>query len=285
MEGEDLVVNIGMTPHVDSPYCSIYKKGVLSRVSLIKKLKRISDQFDVLIVPNRNSIVSNVLISAFKEKTVIQVTEGTLNYHQRPEESLYKEWFKKILLLFYFEKYYRVQGDPLDHIASKDGGIICRSEVGLVTNNKNIIKVNNLKVENKKKNNFLYIVGQHIIEKSSDFVGLSNIKCWMERNSLCFDEIFYIKHPRSKFDVEYRYLTEGIDCKVIDNKTSAYDICTQVPPSHVIALGGSTLFLELSDFIDIKRTALGIDFLISKGFSQYRQLRDFHENIGVNIYE
>jgi len=280
-----ILINIGKTSSIEqNEFQKLYNnKQIYKLANLIRN--RI-DEIEELIVPNKNNLLTNVLIGICKNKKISQVTEGSLNYIRRP--------FSLVLIIKNIMKFFLAAQkrlvynpfflDPVDNISKNNGCLILRSEK-IVNSTK---KEFQLKIERDpirlRTNRNVIIIGQEFdkFEKIpndaknsfSRLIKLTNIKNY---------KFYYLKHPKSLDEGSDFKLYKDLDPTIIEG-IHFLNLLNNVKPEYVIAFGGSSTFMELNECsCNVKKIAFGFDALIKKGFKRYMLLKNFYYELDQTI--
>lgn len=295
--GQFRLINIGKTNHVTSEFCAIASTGVRGQIKVLKMLERFilaCDEIVEVVVPNNNNIVTNFMEHLYisgKVEKLSQVAEGTLNYHSRRVDmrELSNRVLKKIASIIFGFKYRFSLRDHMDLISSRYW-LYCRVAEG-VNSTSTMIRVVEEEVGKVEgvvgDPGLVLIVGQHILDRVSrplrfDFLGA------IEASGIPVDGVkfFYLPHPRCvNFEKELSFFYGDFPVKVIGGYDSAESCIRDIKPKYIVALGGSTLFLDA--FVrggEMNLYAMGMNYLYKQGFTQYKELSDFHKRLGVKVY-
>jgi hypothetical protein len=239
------------------------------------------------------------------------VVEGTLNYcsrHYSIKELRLPEIYrltvarliKKCLSLIFGFVYDLSFSDNVD-LPIKSSVLICRKKEGLISNarlikvisssNNDLIRIFNPAFVSPT----LAIVGSHIIESylgvdlrdSVDFFKPLSEKL----NNLPIDqsklEVVYLPHPRATKNgmFELNNVYNHLSPSVVNDPGGAKNYVLSKNPSHILCLGGSTLFMELAETgFQGELIAWGFDELIEMGCNQAQRLLDVQNKLKVTIF-
>lgn len=312
------LINIGSGGSKTSQFCTVNKAWyassiIVSRLSAVLRKKLKHGESINVVVPCTNHLMAGMLISlAERNPNLVQldhVVEGTLNYCNRKYflsdltfPVIYRVFFarliKKFLSLIFNFNYLLSFADNVD-IILKSSLLICRNIEGIETN---AIKFKVIPTTYGSKCLFsfpevtptLAIIGSHIIES---YLGVSlddRVKFFKPlsdkinnlSNNLRKLDVIYLPHPRAKQNglLELSYIYNGLSPSVFNDTAGAKNFVLRNNPSHILCLGGSTLFMELAD-IDFKgeMIAWGFDELIVMGCDQANRLLEVQKKLKVTI--
>ena len=285
------LINIGKTDHRYSVYCGSRSplEQLFVAARLLKDIR--SSQISEVILPNSHCIITGVLLGGLRgEVRFSQVAEGTLNYHKRsvgPKE-LVRFILKRVICAVSLLKFKPNCSDPINLKENGDYKIYCRMKEGLVTNAKSrhVVKYRKPYVVTPNSN-AVVIAGQHISDSVCDKY-LKEMLPSELRDYLRGKKIYYQPHPRSADygarEIEMVY--EGLDLELLSSGYSSLEeaVCG-IGASDVVTVGGTSAYLDfVGRGLSLKMHAFGFSLLVLSGFSQYKDLRGLHENLGVKIY-
>ena len=294
------LINIGKTGHILSEYCSMIKKGLLYQACAARRLsKRINSlvkqgQIITIIIPNDNNLVSGAMSALAKKNypyvNIVQVAEGTLNYRKRELRRI--EWAKtipkKMISILFFFPYILKISDHMD-MDFHEYEFICRNPRGLNSAASKITIIENKYHPVVPVDPFLMlIVGQHIMDGCESDVILSIgglIEAYIgPRIDM---KIVYLPHPRSvNFQREVQLYYDDLAVDIDLSGLTAEGYILKYRPGHVVALGGSSLFIDLARVDpEINLYAVFCKRLEVLGFKEYGELAHLHESLGVTLYD
>ena len=313
------LINIGLGSTKTSRFCTV-SEGLHSSSIIVSNLhsslrKKLNNgEYINVVVPCTNHLMAGMLIAFAKRNPhsvkLDHVVEGTLNYCNRKHSLneltlpvIYRmtlaRIIKKFLSIIYSFGYTLSFADNVD-ISIKSSILYCRKKDGLKTNAQKIKVIqqgnslscfSNISVVSPT----LAIIGSHIIEsylgpslrdKINLLKPLSN-----KLKNLPIDlkkvNVIYLPHPRSKENgnIELSYVYNQLAPRVVNFHSGAKNYILNKNPSHVLSLGGSTLFMELADIgFKGELIAWGFDELIEMGCDQAYRLRDVQKKMDVSIF-
>lgn len=297
-----VLVNISMMPIQNTDFCLKksdnlfeYFKKILSFNKFVNEQIKTNDSL-TFYLPNINHIYCGMILGKRKKYkkniTIIQIAEGTLNYSSRFIDSFEygKRLLKKILSVFFKLNYRLSNLENLD-FSNVSKQIICRRRNGLNANKSMDVeevpfknKFNDLR--NSTKNSVL-LIGTHIHDKYSSFnkekVKNAFIKIPIDWTKVI--NLYYLPHPRSKDNGKQELSVFYSFCKnqIVVKNENINELFNEIYPEDVIALCGSTFFLEINGFDSVRKIAWGFDLMDEMGSSESTRLRKVHENLGTLI--
>lgn len=291
------LINIGKSPQKHSIYCQPNHYSYLSQfINCYNFYKYIQEELTqqkriYIIIPCTNHLLAGMLIKlSQKHRSLMQidnVSEGTLNYCNRALSSreVINRIVKKLVSIIMLFPYKFSLGDNLK-VVTDDSMLICRNKKNIVTNSKNIIELkrHNLKTD-EPNNNKILIIGTHIIESDniskSHLYNLSNSLLKFPINFEAHD-IYYLPHPRSNNcgALEKKYAYANLNLEHINSNLTAEEIVLKISPKIILALCGSTLFLELEDYDhNFILISWGFDELIKANSKQAKALYEIQKDL------
>ena len=259
-----LLINIGKISSTESEFCEPNYKYFSQKIKNYRKfykyLKKLmnSNKKLLAVIPCTNHFLAGMLIKmSSNNKNIIKIAhvcEGTLNYYNRftTFTEVLKRLFKKFTSLIFNFPFFLSFGDNLN-VVFNDSFIISRD---------NDINTNAKKISIIEKNNFfeinfdsqfkkdVLILGTHIIEKYN-YKNKNNIVFSTNKilDLIKHSNFHYLPHPRSKDfgKFEHKSIYKPLNLEVIKTNLPAEEIVKKLKPHTIIALCGSSLFLELKN--------------------------------------
>ena len=277
-----ILINIGLSKEVDSEYCGYYKKGLIYQILLLKKISKLVTKKTILILPNRDNIISNILVKKFSKNKIYAVAEGTRNYYVRNFnfKNILKNFSKFIFCSFFFEIYNPFFVDNLEGVTRNKGKLLVRK-----SKLTKYIKTKSLKqdvVSNKKikfkQHNILLAIGSRIPKNLPQ----NEIKIDIKHIASNYDKCIYLKHPNSNFRISDETYFKR-DFKISNNNNGALESILKIQPSAIISIGGSSVIFELHEKkLPVKSYIVGLD-LLQKKDTLYADLKILFRKINVTI--
>lgn len=313
------LINIGLGSDTTSQYCTVNKSWYAASIlvsslhSSVKARVKNGECINV-VVPCTNHLMAGMFIAFAKRNPkcvqLDHVVEGTLNYCNRnytiKELSLpgiYRltmaRLFKKCISLIFGFVYELSFSDNVD-LPIKSSILYCRKKEGLVSNAKQIKVISASKYDSIRMSNpssvtpTLAIVGSHIIESYLG-VGLINSVDFFKPlsrklNDLPLDlsilDVVYLPHPRATKNglLELSHVYSDLSPSVVNDPGGAKHYVLSKNPSHILCLGGSTLFMELAEIgYKGELIAWGFEELIVMGCDQANRLLNVQKKLKVTI--
>lgn len=259
------LINIGKLPESHSSFCDSNHQSYFSKfVNCYNFYKYVKNELSknkkiYAIIPCTNHLLTGMLIKLYEKNHSLMhidnVSEGTLNYCSRSlsQNEIKNRIVKKIVSILMLFPYKFSLDDNLN-VISKNSKLICRNKNNIITNSQAIIELtNSVKKAPHPDNNKILLVGTHIIE--SDNIPISKLSNLPQEllelpiNYLEYD-IYYLPHPRSENfgELEKKHAYSNLNFKNIDSGLSAEEAVLKISPKIILALCGSSLFLELDEY-------------------------------------
>ncbi len=297
-----VLVNISMMPIVNTNFCLnksdnifVSLKKILSFNNFINKKIETNNSI-TFYLPNTNHIYCGMVLGKKKKYkkniTIIQIAEGTLNYSVRSIDSIeyVKRLIKKFLSVF-LKLNYRLSSLENLNFSNQAKKIICRRKNGLNANKSMTVEEvpfkNQFNYLRDARKNSVLLIGTHIHDKYASFnkKKIENAFIQIPIDWTKVKNLYYLPHPRSKDNGKQELSIFYSFCKnqVIVKNENINELFNEIYPEDVIALCGSTFFLEINSFDNVRKIAWGFDLMDEMGSSESTRLRKVHENLGTLI--